>query len=340
MANQFTGSPNGGMTVYYIQPIGSNEKVRAFPKGFRMIAGNPMSRTRRTSGTNDVDARSIGFRCFGSNFASDNQYPHPNTGSRDTVALPAGKCDGGIRSNIFFPSCWNGKDLDPPDHASHMAYPTGNIGRDGLFFHVGSCPSSHPIRMPLLFFEIVWDTRQFNSMWPSSGQPFVFSMGDPTGYGQHADYVFGWQGDALQRAMDQCTDIGGDPNSCRALTVQNDAEMNRCTMNSVVNERVEGTYLNALPGCNPIQSGPASATMVPNCNALSTTGIGGPVVTNPPVTSGPGTPVITQPPPASTAPGPLQTRYGQCGGQGWTGPTQCTPPYTCSVTNQWYSQCT
>lgn len=124
MANQFTGSPTGGMTIYYIQPIGSNEKVRAFPKvstihplslllhaahgstwqGFRMIAGNPMSRTRRTSGTNDIDARSIGFRCFGANFGSDNQYPHPNTGSRDTVALPTGKCDGGIRSNIFFPS--------------------------------------------------------------------------------------------------------------------------------------------------------------------------------------------------------------------------------------------
>ncbi|KAG8823585.1 hypothetical protein FRC19_003497, partial [Serendipita sp. 401] len=30
--------------------------------------------------------------------------------------------------------------------------------------------------------------------------------------------------------------------------------------------------------------------------------------------------------------------YGQCGGQGWTGPTTCAQG-TCKVSNQWYSQC-
>ncbi|TFK25735.1 hypothetical protein FA15DRAFT_337107 [Coprinopsis marcescibilis] len=31
--------------------------------------------------------------------------------------------------------------------------------------------------------------------------------------------------------------------------------------------------------------------------------------------------------------------YGQCGGQGWSGATDCVSGYTCTVTNQWYSQC-
>ncbi|KAJ3514148.1 hypothetical protein NMY22_g14837 [Coprinellus aureogranulatus] len=31
--------------------------------------------------------------------------------------------------------------------------------------------------------------------------------------------------------------------------------------------------------------------------------------------------------------------YGQCGGSGWTGPTTCVSGYTCTATNQWYSQC-
>ncbi|KAH7040945.1 putative endoglucanase type F [Microdochium trichocladiopsis] len=31
--------------------------------------------------------------------------------------------------------------------------------------------------------------------------------------------------------------------------------------------------------------------------------------------------------------------YGQCGGQGWTGPTTCVSGSTCVVSNQWYSQC-
>lgn len=37
--------------------------------------------------------------------------------------------------------------------------------------------------------------------------------------------------------------------------------------------------------------------------------------------------------------GPEQTRYGQCGGQGWSGPTRCQAPYTCQFSNNWYSQC-
>ncbi|CAH0032757.1 unnamed protein product [Clonostachys rhizophaga] len=36
---------------------------------------------------------------------------------------------------------------------------------------------------------------------------------------------------------------------------------------------------------------------------------------------------------------PGQVHWGQCGGQGWTGPTVCQSPYTCTFVNQWYSQC-
>jgi len=31
--------------------------------------------------------------------------------------------------------------------------------------------------------------------------------------------------------------------------------------------------------------------------------------------------------------------YGQCGGSGYSGPTVCASPYTCTVSNQYYSQC-
>jgi len=32
-------------------------------------------------------------------------------------------------------------------------------------------------------------------------------------------------------------------------------------------------------------------------------------------------------------------QWGQCGGIGWTGPTQCASPFTCHVLNPYYSQC-
>ncbi|KAH6908023.1 glycoside hydrolase family 16 protein [Coprinopsis sp. MPI-PUGE-AT-0042] len=31
--------------------------------------------------------------------------------------------------------------------------------------------------------------------------------------------------------------------------------------------------------------------------------------------------------------------YGQCGGQGWSGPTTCESGWTCTKSNDWYSQC-
>jgi cellulase len=52
-------------------------------------------------------------------------------------------------------------------------------------------------------------------------------------------------------------------------------------------------------------------------------------------------PTSTTPPPVSTtAPsGATQTHWGQCAGNGWTGPKTCASPYTCQYNNDWYSQC-
>ncbi|KAG9043277.1 hypothetical protein FS837_009822, partial [Tulasnella sp. UAMH 9824] len=41
----------------------------------------------------------------------------------------------------------------------------------------------------------------------------------------------------------------------------------------------------------------------------------------------------------TTASGATQTHWGQCGGIGYTGPTTCESPYTCTYSNDWYSQC-
>ncbi|KAA1474080.1 glycoside hydrolase family 61 protein H [Dentipellis sp. KUC8613] len=43
--------------------------------------------------------------------------------------------------------------------------------------------------------------------------------------------------------------------------------------------------------------------------------------------------------PTSTAPGAVQTKYGQCGGIGWTGATTCASGSTCTSSGPYYSQC-
>ncbi|KZT33927.1 hypothetical protein SISSUDRAFT_1065745 [Sistotremastrum suecicum HHB10207 ss-3] len=38
-------------------------------------------------------------------------------------------------------------------------------------------------------------------------------------------------------------------------------------------------------------------------------------------------------------PGPTQTKYGQCGGIEYYGPTECAPGLYCSLANAYYSEC-
>lgn len=124
------------------------------------------------------------YRCY------DSKPFNPNpmgVASTDTNDLPKKACPGGIRVNTFFPtlvtflspviarndlrySCWNGKDLDTPDHQSHVKYATGT-----------TCPSTHPVQLPQIFIETIWDTGVFDkSLWPTDGsQPFAWSQGDP-----------------------------------------------------------------------------------------------------------------------------------------------------------------
>lgn len=108
------------------------------------------------------------------------------------------------------------------------------------FRPAGPCPASHPVRMPQVAYETLWDTTQFNSMWPKDGKnPFLLSYGDSRGYGTHADYLFGWKGDSLQRAMDsQCMFQACERG--RPLKSQSVAQMNKCAVKDVVNERIDG----------------------------------------------------------------------------------------------------
>lgn len=115
------------------------------------------------------------------------------------------------------------------------------------FTPAGPCPASHPVRMPQLAFETLWDTTQFNHMWPEDGSnPFVLSYGDGVGYGTHADYIFGWKGDALQRAMDSNCMFNACENG-RPLQSQSVADMNRCTVQSQVKEDLDGCESPSLP---------------------------------------------------------------------------------------------
>ncbi|RDL40864.1 Uncharacterized protein BP5553_00843 [Venustampulla echinocandica] len=217
------GAAAGGQTVYYL----SSGKVTAFKTGFRMTVGDPTFRTQAQIKQYPM----LTFTCLQTS----------TTRSGSTTNFPTGTCKVGIMVSIRFPTCWDGTNLDSPNHQSHVAYPSGN-----------RCLSTHPVSIPQVFYETIWDTSPFNdkSQWPADGsQPFVWSFGDKTGYGNHGDYIFGWKGDALQKAMDaNCnSDLLGNNINCPVLKSQSLQQGNQCTKQRIVKDDLDG-WLTELPG--------------------------------------------------------------------------------------------
>jgi hypothetical protein len=119
-----------------------------------------------------------------------------------------------------------------------------NTIRSNGFTNAPACPASHPVRVPQVAYETVWDTTKFNSLWKSgTPNPFVWSF-EGTGFGTHADYLFGWKGDSLQKAMDksECFYDG-----CGAIKKQPMATANQCKVKDMVGEQTDGCRFSATP---------------------------------------------------------------------------------------------
>jgi hypothetical protein len=216
--------------VYYMSDAlfdtAQRSKVTAFKPGFRMVVGDPGVSTRDGARA----YRQLTYICM------ENQ----GTRAPEFVNFPETPCAAGIMANHRFPTCWDGKNLDSANHRDHVSYPS-----TGSFESGGACPDTHPVRIPQLLLETVWDTRQFNdkNMWPTDGrkQPFVWSSGDATGFSNHADYVFGWKDESLQKHLDAHTYV-----TASTLATQTNAKAAACAGQVMVNEKIDGCKFGLL----------------------------------------------------------------------------------------------
>jgi hypothetical protein len=147
--------------------------VQSIPQGLRMIAGD----TKNAAASGPFD-----YTCHTSSGVSEPSSSIPN-------------CSAGseLWQHIYFPQCWDGVNLDSPDHKSHMAYPTGK-----------GCPASHPVALPEITFNIVYSITEANSAsrWRLSSDNYSSSL--PGGYSAHGDWFNGWRPEIMDTFVNNC----------------------------------------------------------------------------------------------------------------------------------------
>ncbi len=153
-----------GATVYYRRA--TLESVAPFPVGFRMIAGNALASS----------PQSLQVTFWNCGVAG---------GVQRTSAVPT--CPSGrrtaLRLHVTFPSCWNGQDLDSPNHQAHVAYPVR-----------GRCPSTHPVAIPAI--SLIYRYPE------TSGHMVALASGPATT--AHADFLNAWDPEVLEGLVDGC----------------------------------------------------------------------------------------------------------------------------------------
>lgn len=110
-----------------------------------------------------------------------------------------------LRFDLFFPSCWNGVDLDSHNHQSHMAYPETVAG-------VTRCPGSHPVALPRVSYHYAFGVRPDNydplsrssRGWRLAADAYTVGDQNPGGYSLHGDWINGWHIEAMQALIDHC----------------------------------------------------------------------------------------------------------------------------------------
>ena len=106
--------------------------------------------------------------------------PFPQLASQETVCA----------CTSTFPQCWDGINLDSPDHKSHMSVP--ELFWSGDPERQYRCPRSHPVVLPLITFNFDFDVvdTAATANWRLASDTYDRSA--PGGYSMHADWMNGW----------------------------------------------------------------------------------------------------------------------------------------------------
>jgi len=186
-----SGDGNGqGVLFYYkagydgVKP----EDIKPMPNGLRILTGNPKATTL-------AEMQNVNWHCLVPSTATGHSWNSkgvPNCGVGEYVVMA-----------MDFPRCWDGKNLDSPNHKDHMSRAIQGVG----------CPATHPVPVSQITFNMRFKVNYAGEAltWRLASDNYA---GGNAGYSAHADYVAGWNQEFMGLLVKNCLnakrDCGGD----------------------------------------------------------------------------------------------------------------------------------
>ena len=168
---------------YKVGNIPANQ-ITVPPKGLRMISGN-------SKATDGISSTAM-YSCY-----APEGVNKPFYGWKKSIP----NCDVGdkVEMMVIFPQCWDGVNLDSPNHKDHMA-----------FSSIAGCPATHPIAIPQVTINVEFTVKTPNQAtnWRLASDNYASST--PGGYSAHADWVNGWDEKIMTGFIKNCLNKGLD----------------------------------------------------------------------------------------------------------------------------------
>lgn len=179
---------------YYSAAVSDIGSIWTPPMGLRMVAGDAANGPFAAPQSTSV-AR---WHC--QNWGSSDAAGGPWSSTIPECAAP-----DMLRLDIFFPSCWNGTDLDSANHQSHMTYPTGTANNT-------ICPGTHPYPVVRVSYHFAFPLfpAQLDPVTNTSkgfrlaSDLYTVDADNPGGRSLHGGWINGWHPEAMDMLLKGC----------------------------------------------------------------------------------------------------------------------------------------
>ncbi|MFG1895498.1 DUF1996 domain-containing protein [Micromonospora zamorensis] len=174
-----TGKPveTTGFRVYYRSLAKNSTGQMPMPNGLRMISGDAKKKKPTPRGATGQ------FYCA---FYGPGDLDGIARSTNGNWPICGG--DATLHFMMQFPDCWDGRHLDSPNHKDHVAYGSGN-----------ACPTSHPVRIPAITFDI---------RYPAKGTPAGYYLSSDkegkSASSMHGDAFVMWDVDTMNKRTRNC----------------------------------------------------------------------------------------------------------------------------------------